>query len=196
MVKAKLGPLYPADSQFILRYVCHLSFIWRFIVLINPLTCHPLFSSVPFVLSYIWDKDAKVLPLSHSLYPELQLNRCYENGNLTKIHLKVRQSGKVVMSGYNRLFAVIVIHIVPNRHTGERGMHWNKINYKGDYHSAPGPDREIRGRGSRHPDPDIRRGGGGGGGCGAITKKFLLALRASVWYKNKGAPPLELPLSF
>ena len=99
------------------------------------------------------------------------------------------------MSGYNRLFAVIVIHIVPNRHTGERGMHWNKINYKGDYHSAPGPDREIRGRGSRHPDPDIRRGGGGGG-CGAISKKFFLALRASVWYKNKGAPPLELPLSF
>ena len=72
LVKAKLGPLYPAASQLILRYVCHLSFIWLFIVLINPLTCRPLFSSEPFVLSYIWDKDAKILLLSHSLYPELQ----------------------------------------------------------------------------------------------------------------------------
>ena len=76
LVKAKLGPLYPSAFQLILRYVCHLSFIC--------LTCRPLFSSEPFVLSYIWDKDAKVLLLSHSLYPELQLNRDYENGNLTK----------------------------------------------------------------------------------------------------------------
>lgn len=73
------SPLYPAASQLVLRYVCHLSFIWRFIAVINPLTCRPLFSSEPFVLSYIWDKDAKVLLLSHSLYPELRLNRYYEN---------------------------------------------------------------------------------------------------------------------
>ena len=49
------------------------------------------------------------------------------------------------MSGYNRLFADIVIHIVPNHHTGEQGMHWNKTNYKGDYPSGSDPDLEIRG---------------------------------------------------
>lgn len=76
------GLLYPVASQLILRYVCHLSFIWLFIVLINPLTCRPLFSSEPFVLSYIWDKDAKALLLSHSLYPELQLNSDYDYPDL------------------------------------------------------------------------------------------------------------------
>lgn len=49
------------------------------------------------------------------------------------------------MSGYNRLFADIVIHIVPNRHTGEQGMYSDKINNKGDYPSGSDPDLEIRG---------------------------------------------------
>ena len=49
------------------------------------------------------------------------------------------------MSGYDRLFAGIVIHIVPNRHTGEQGMYSDKINNKGDYPSGSDPDLEIRG---------------------------------------------------
>ena len=52
------------------------------------------------------------------------------------------------MSGYNRLFAAIVIHIVPNHHTGEQGMHWDKRN-KGYYHSVPDPNLEVRGGGGR-----------------------------------------------
>ena len=59
------------------------------------------------------------------------------------------------------------------------------------------------------PDPDFEMGGeGGGGGRGegrwsstplhkgwgaGLPKQFFLALRASVWFKNKGerAPPLD-----
>ena len=83
-------------------------------------------------------------PLSFSIPRTAIKQRVWER-QFDKIHLKVRQSGKVVMSGYNRLFAAIVIHIVPNRHTGEQGMYWDKINNKGDYHSVPDPDLDIRG---------------------------------------------------
>ena len=53
------------------------------------------------------------------------------------------------------------------------------------------PDLQIRwGRGG-HPDPDIRGGG-------AVSKKNVSALWASVWSKNKGGggrpPPLDPPL--
>ena len=49
------------------------------------------------------------------------------------------------------------------------------------------------------PDPDLEikggRGEGGGGvGVGAVSKKMFSALRASVWSKNKGGPPLDLSL--
>ena len=41
-----------------------------------------------------------------------------------------------------------------------------------------------------HPDPEIRRGG-------QVSKKIVLALRASVWSQNKrGVPPLDLPLLY
>ena len=112
-------------------------------------------------------------PLSFSIPRTAIKQRLWER-QFDKIHLKVRQSGKVVMSGYNRLFAAIAIHIVPNRHTGEQGMYWDKINNKGDYHSVPDPDLEIRG------------GGGRGGG---VSRKHFSALRASVHSKNKGGPP-------
>ena len=85
-------------------------------------------------------------PLSFSIPRTAIKQRLWER-QFDKIHLKVRQSGKVVMSGYNRPFAAIVIHIVPNHHTGEQGMHWDKI-IKGDYHSVPDPDLEIRARAS------------------------------------------------
>ena len=55
------------------------------------------------------------------------------------------------------------------------------------------PDLQIRGGGPGHPDPEI-------GGGGRSPKKFFLALRASVWPKNRGgeraprAPTLDLPL--
>ena len=53
------------------------------------------------------------------------------------------------------------------------------------------PDLQIRwGRGGDHPDPDIRGGG-------AVSKKNVSALWASVWSKNKGGgrpPPLDPPL--
>ena len=84
-------------------------------------------------------------PLSFSIPRTAIKQRLWER-QLEKIHLKVRQSGKVVMSGYNTTFEAIVIHIVPNHHTGEQGMHWDKTN-KGDYHSVPDPDPDIRGRG-------------------------------------------------
>ena len=59
-------------------------------------------------------------------------------------------------------------------------MHRDKIN-KGDYHSVPDPDLEIRGggRGGGHPDPDVR----------GVSKELFSALRASVYSKNKGGPP-------
>ena len=47
------------------------------------------------------------------------------------------------------------------------------------------------GRGGGHPDPEI--------GEGAVSKKFISALWASVWSKNKGGggrPPLDPPLKF
>ena len=84
-------------------------------------------------------------PLSFSI-PRTAIKQRLWEWQFDKIHLKVRQSRKVVMSGYNRLFAAIVIHIVPNRHTGERWMHWDKIN-KGDYHSVPDADPDIKGGG-------------------------------------------------
>lgn len=77
------------------------------------------------------------------------------------------------MSGDNRLFAAIVIHTVPNRHTGEQGMYSDKINNKGDYPSGSDPDLEIM----------------GGAGRGD-SRKIFSALRASVYSKNKGSPPL------
>ena len=57
----------------------------------------------------------------------------------------------------------------------------------------PVPDPE--GGGPGHPDPYIRGEGGGG----LVSKKNCLALRASVWFKNRGgvvprAPPLDPPL--
>ena len=62
------------------------------------------------------------------------------------------------------------------------------------------PDLQIRwgagGGGGGHPDPEIRGGGGGGDG----VKNFFSALRAPVWFKNKGrawlprAPTLYPPL--
>ena len=60
---------------------------------------------------------------------------------------------------------------------------------------VPDPDLEIRGGGPGHPDPYIRGEGGGG----LVSKKNCLALRASVWFKNRGgvaprAPPLDPPL--
>ena len=58
------------------------------------------------------------------------------------------------------------------------------------------PDPQISGGGGGvgHPDPETSGGGG-------LQKKVFSALRASVWYKNKGgpgpprAPPLDPPLS-
>ena len=50
---------------------------------------------------------------------------------------------------------------------------------------GPDPDLEIRGP-PGHPDPYIRGGGG--------VQKTFSALRASVWSKNKGGPPLASPL--
>ena len=44
------------------------------------------------------------------------------------------------------------------------------------------------------PDPDLEIRGGGGGG-GPPQKSFFSALQASVWSKNKGGPPLDLPLN-
>ena len=57
------------------------------------------------------------------------------------------------------------------------------------------------------PDPDLEGGGAwssrplhkGGGRGGLVSKKNCLALRASVWFKNRGgvaprAPPLDPPL--
>ena len=50
------------------------------------------------------------------------------------------------------------------------------------------PDPQISGgRGCGHPDPEIRGGG-------AVSKKFFSDVRASVWSKNKGGPPLYPPL--
>ena len=60
-------------------------------------------------------------PISFSI-PRTAIKQRLWEWQFDKIHLKVRQSGKVVKSGYNRLFAAIVIHTVPNCHTGERGM--------------------------------------------------------------------------
>ena len=45
------------------------------------------------------------------------------------------------------------------------------------------------GRGCGHPDPEMRVGGGG-----AVSKNFFSDVRASVWSKNKGGPPLYPPL--
>ena len=58
----------------------------------------------------------------------------------------------------------------------------------------PVPDPEGGG-GPGHPDPYIRGEGGGG----LVSKKNCLALRASVWFKNREgvvprAPPLDPPL--
>ena len=52
------------------------------------------------------------------------------------------------------------------------------------------PDLQITGRGAPgDPDPEIRGGGS--------LHKIFLALRASVWFKNKtGAPPLDPPLLY
>ena len=38
-----------------------------------------------------------------------------------------------------------------------------------------------------HPDPEIRV-------WGVVSKKNILALLASVWSKNRGAAPMDLPL--
>ena len=45
------------------------------------------------------------------------------------------------------------------------------------YYAVPGPDLEIRGRGSSRPLD---------GGGGVVSQKFFLALQVSVWSKNKG----------
>ena len=60
---------------------------------------------------------------------------------------------------------------------------------------VPDPDLEIRG-GPWSSRP-LQKGGGRGGGL--VSKKIFLALRASVWFKNRGgvaprAPPLDPPL--
>ena len=95
-------------------------------------------------------------PISFSI-PRTAIKQRLWEWQFDKIHLKVRQSGKVVKSGYNRLFAAIVIHTVPNCHTGERGM----IKNKGDHHSVPDPDLEMGGGGGGGGRPDPGIGGGG-----------------------------------
>ena len=58
----------------------------------------------------------------------------------------------------------------------------------------PDPDVEIRGVGKGRSSRPLDKGGGGGG-----LQQFFLALRASVWSKNKGGegprvPPLDPPV--
>ena len=48
------------------------------------------------------------------------------------------------------------------------------------------------GRGCGHPDPEGEMRVGGGGTAG--SKNFFSDVRASVWSKNKGGPPLYPPL--
>ena len=47
------------------------------------------------------------------------------------------------------------------------------------------------------PEPNLEigvRGSGGRGGGVAVSKKFFSSVQASVWFKNKGGPPLDPPL--
>ena len=62
----------------------------------------------------------------------------------------------------------------------------------------PDPDVEIRGVGKGRSSRPLDKGGGDGGGGGGL-QQFFLALRASVWSKNKGregprVPPLDPPV--
>ena len=50
--------------------------------------------------------------------------------------------------------------------------------------AVPVQDLEIRGRGAGGGPPDPEISGG------AVSKKFFLALRVSVWSKNKGGAGL------